>query len=355
MGFFGFKKAGVLLVSTLLTTSLVACQEDWRDIDYTYPEFEVPEEPKREEHNPELVEKGWTNVSNEFGELPAHIDIYRSPATLEGVAAVAYIAVADLSTAKFDVWSIHDVGTVGTDEPFLTPSEVYATEQAPVVINGGYFFYSGNKHYSSSLAVRDSELLATNVNYASEDWVTIYTPTRGALLQHADGSFEACWTYYTWDQKHYTYPNPAPNSWAEEPQETPTNLFPEGAEEFEAVTAIGGGPVLVRDGEFRNTYIEEMFDGSASGVSPESRQPRTAVGVTADGRFIAFVCEGREMTEGVFGLSTAEVARVMMELGCVEALNLDGGGSTCMLVNGLPTIQLSDGEERAVGSTVMLK
>ena len=61
------------------------------------------------------------------------------------------------------------------------------------------------------------------------------------------------------------------------------------------------------------------------------------------------------MTSGVFGLTTADVANVLLDLGCVEAMNLDGGGSSCMLVNGKETIKVSDGSQRAVASTLMLK
>jgi exopolysaccharide biosynthesis protein len=61
------------------------------------------------------------------------------------------------------------------------------------------------------------------------------------------------------------------------------------------------------------------------------------------------------MTEGVAGLTTGEVARVLLDLGCTEALNLDGGGSTCLLVDGKSTVQESDGSQRPVGSTIMLK
>lgn len=61
------------------------------------------------------------------------------------------------------------------------------------------------------------------------------------------------------------------------------------------------------------------------------------------------------MTEGVAGLTTADVANVLLDLGCVEAINLDGGGSSCMLVNGKTTIKVSDGSQRAVGSIIMIK
>ena len=61
------------------------------------------------------------------------------------------------------------------------------------------------------------------------------------------------------------------------------------------------------------------------------------------------------MTEGIDGLSTGEVAKVMKDLGCTEALNLDGGGSSCLLVGGNSTIKESDGAQRPVGSAVILK
>jgi exopolysaccharide biosynthesis protein len=61
------------------------------------------------------------------------------------------------------------------------------------------------------------------------------------------------------------------------------------------------------------------------------------------------------MTKGVNGLTTADVANILLDLDCVEAVNLDGGGSSCMLVNGKETIKVSDGRQRAVASVVMLK
>jgi exopolysaccharide biosynthesis protein len=60
------------------------------------------------------------------------------------------------------------------------------------------------------------------------------------------------------------------------------------------------------------------------------------------------------MTPGVQGLTHADVADILLDLGCSDALNLDGGGSSCMLVNGQETIKPSDGSQRAVASTVML-
>lgn len=317
------------------------------------PPVDEPQPPVEDpEPEPAPLDK-WTDVSSDYGELPAYVRIYRSPSRLEGKAAVAFIAVADMTYAEWDIWSVRSDRTAETADPFKTPSEVYDDSGCPVVINGGYFYYSGEKRYTSSLAVRNSELLAYNINYASEDWETMYYPTRAAFVEYEDGTFDACWTYATWNS-HFMYPVPAENSWDKEPLDIPSLDFPEGGREFEAMTAIGAGPVLINEGEFTDSYVQELFDGP-TGIGPDTDQPRTAVGVTADDRMIFFVCEGREVTEGVYGLTTADVANVLLDLECVEAVNLDGGGSSCMLVNGRETIGVSDGSQRAVANTLMIK
>ena len=295
----------------------------------------------------------WTEVSSDYGTLPAGISIYKSPETLEGKPALAFIAVADMQTVKWDVWSVVSDGSYATEDSYKTPAKVYEEGKWPVVINGGFFYHSDGTNYTSSLAVSGSQLLAYNINYASEDWKSIYYPTRAAFLEKEDGGFDACWTYLN-GEDHFMYPVPAENEWGSKPQPVPSATYPEGGEAFAAETAIGGGPVLVSGGKFVDSYEEELF-GGPSGIGPDSNQPRTAIGVTSDNKLVFFVCEGREMTEGIMGLTTADVANVLLDLGCVEAINLDGGGSSCMLVNGRETIQVSDGSQRSVASTVMLK
>jgi hypothetical protein len=320
----------------------------WQEPVVENPEPEAPEIPAEDA----TLDK-WKDVSGDFGTLPEYIKVYRSPENLEGKKAVAYIAIADMASAQWDIWSINDAAMEGTKDSFKTPSAVYAEESWHIVINAGFFYSSGGKNYSSSLAVRNSEVLAYNINYASEDWKTMYYPTRAALLESESGKFDACWTYRTWDN-HFMYPTPAENTWEAKPAKQPSASYPAGGEKFAAKTAIGGGPLLIDGGKFRNTYVEELFNGT-SGIGPDSNQPRTAIGVTVDGKLITFVCEGRQMTDGVAGLTTEDVANVLLDLGCVEAINLDGGGSSCMLVNGKQTIKVSDGSQRAVGSTVMIK
>lgn len=321
---------------------------DWPWAD---PEEEPAPVPEVVDPNQTYVDAGWSNVGDLYGELPEYVNIYKAPSELEGKSVVAYVAVADMSKASWDVWSVKADESYKTADSYRTPSEVYEQEKCPVIINGGYFFYEG-ANYTSSLAVSKGELLAYNINYASEDWVKIYSPTRAAFLQKKDGTFDACWTFWN-SPKHFTYQKPAANSYSEEPKQVPSANYPEKAVEFEAETAIGGGPVLINAGKFANTWADEMFD--VGGVNPTSDHPRTAIGVTSGKKLIFFVCEGRNQTEGVAGLTTEDLANVLLDLGCVEAINLDGGGSSCMLVNGKETIKVSGGSQRAVASAVMIR
>jgi exopolysaccharide biosynthesis protein len=117
-------------------------------------------------------------------------------------------------------------------------------------------------------------------------------------------------------------------------------------------TAIGGGPVLVHDGRVRITNDEErMFMGKAR----EDLHPRTAMGYTRDGKLIILAVEGRR--PGVAeGASLTTLAQILVELGAQEALNLDGGGSSCLLVMGRETIRPSDKEgQRPVPGVFMIK
>lgn len=336
-----------LIISILLLSGLIGCSNTsgevtdwpWDEPQTEQPDVDVPNE--------------WTDVTSQYAGLSDGITIMTAT-MLENKPAVAYIAVADLSKVDFGVWGINDPVLEGTKDSFKTPAGINAEVGAQVVVNGGFFYSSGGTNYSSSLAVSEGTVLSVNINYASEDWVTMYYPTRAAFIEDSEGKFDACWTYYRTDGNHYMYSQPSPNSWTEKPQKTPSEDFPVKAEEFAAVNAIGAGPVLINEGKAADTYVEELFNGT-SGIGPDSSQPRTAVGATSDGRLIFFVCEGREMTEGVHGLTTSEVADVLAELGCVEAINLDGGGSSCMLVAGQETIKVSDGSQRAVASAIYLK
>lgn len=330
----------------LLAAALVAaCSTKGGDIPETWPWID-----------PDADDEPWVEVTDgRFGSLPDYIKVYHSPEILKGKKAEAWIATADLSKAQFHVWGLNDPELDGSPDILKKPTDVYNSFGEPVlVMNGGYFYVDSGTNYPASLAVENGVLLSPNINYASEDWVTMYYPTKAAFILHADGSVEACWTYFADAEHHYMYPVPSENAYGSTPQKTPNASFPEGAKDFEAKTAIGAGPVLLKNGELINSWRYECLPGDYD-VNCANPDPRTAIGITEDYRLVLFVCEGREMTEGVIGYSTENVAKILKEFGCVEAINLDGGGSSCLLVNGFETIKPSDGAQRSVGSCIYIK
>jgi len=89
---------------------------------------------------------------------------------------------------------------------------------------------------------------------------------------------------------------------------------------------ISGGPYLVKNGEI---FVDMTAQKLAS---IGGRNPRTAIGYTKDNHLIMLTADGRE--ESSVGLTLIELANLMKDFGCVDAMNLDGGGSTVMYVDG---------------------
>ncbi|MDU4960913.1 MAG: phosphodiester glycosidase family protein [Sporomusaceae bacterium] len=119
-----------------------------------------------------------------------------------------------------------------------------------------------------------------------------------------------------------------------------------GAEWDQSLHVVGAGPMLVKQGNvFITTKLEEFGNDVAGG-----RAPRTAVGLTADGRILLVVVDGRQAMSS--GMSLLELALFMRELGADTAMNLDGGGSSEMIVKGRIVNKPSDGKERRVGNAL---
>nr|MBA3476499.1 phosphodiester glycosidase family protein [Actinomycetota bacterium] len=115
----------------------------------------------------------------------------------------------------------------------------------------------------------------------------------------------------------------------------------------EIPNAVGGGPVIVRNGGpvFR---ANEAF--LSSQLAP--RHPRTAVGQLADGRILMVVGDGRRAGYSV-GMTNFELAQALVRLGAATASALDGGGSSTLAFNGSLLSRPSDGE-RPVSNSLQL-
>ncbi|CAH0119250.1 hypothetical protein PAE9249_01749 [Paenibacillus sp. CECT 9249] len=115
----------------------------------------------------------------------------------------------------------------------------------------------------------------------------------------------------------------------------------------QAKTVVGGSGLLIKDGVVHN------------GIGPEGVHPRTAIGTKADGSVVLFEIDGRSpgFSEGV---ETLELANILKDLGVVNAMNLDGGGSSTFVAR-LPGETFrnmmnrgSDGGERQTANGLLL-
>lgn len=113
------------------------------------------------------------------------------------------------------------------------------------------------------------------------------------------------------------------------------------------VAAIGGGPQIVRNGSPVFRTGEEF---TVTQLSP--RAPRTGVGQLKDGRIILVTADGRQPGLSV-GLTNFELAQTLARLGAVNAMALDGGGSTTMAYDGKLLNTPSDGVERRISTALV--
>ena len=297
----------------------------------------------------------WENVNGSYGDLPPGVNVFRTTTPLDGKPNIAYYLEADLD-AK------HLVFTTDTGKgKRYTPSQFYNRAAQPqVVVNGTFFAFEDSRNLN--LVVREGKLLAHNtpsVAGRGEDTMKFFYPMRGAIGITRRRKADVAWVF-TDTSKAAPYAiqtHPLKFSGLKADPDLAdlkkiTAMANVKLKKWKKIeTAIAGGPVLVQENKVAIFNGEElMFAGKAIA----DKHPRTAMGYTKDGKLIILVIQGR--AAGVAeGATLVQEANMLSSIGCYEALNLDGGGSSCMLVNGKETIKPSDtGGQRPVPAVFMI-
>jgi hypothetical protein len=282
-------------------------------------------------------------------QLPASVKVFEGYSSYGDASPLrAWYVDVDLNDAKLKVnpvLSNHELGREAA-------SSMAKKSGALVAINGGYFDMTSKPAKTFSLVRQNGQTLVQNISKVNRPGRS-YFVTRGAFgLMNRTGKGpwgEAAWISHIGD-KIYAYDEPVRNTLTV-PALPPTETFPAGAREWNAVDAIGGGPVLIRKGQLVDTYENEVFFGS--GFPGNSPYARAAIGITKNNHLILFATDGKQKSHSI-GLTLKHLADEMQRLGCVEALNLDGGGSETLVVNGEAINHPSDGRERAITSIVAI-
>jgi len=114
------------------------------------------------------------------------------------------------------------------------------------------------------------------------------------------------------------------------------------------------GPVLINNGVIISDFKSVTVDSNFGNRSIQSSNPRTGIGMISANHYVFVVVDGR--SEGYSkGMTLTEFADVFKELGCTEAYNLDGGGSSTMYFMGrVVNNPLGKDGERAISDIVYI-
>lgn len=296
----------------------------------------------------------WHNVDNGFGPLPAGFSVFMSTDSLDGKPFRAFYAIADLADKNL----LFTTDT--THKRRLTPARFYEKNSQPLlVVNTTFFSFATNQNLN--LVIKNGKMVGYNIHSLpgkGKDTFTYRHAFNGAIGISKKRKADIAWIYSDSSLKYPYASQAAPVFYKDSVHSTAFEKLAKryaGSgihfKKWKMQAAVAGGPVLVQNGEIQVSNDEELkFNGKAI----NDKHPRTLMGYTKDGKLLVMAVEGRNPGKAD-GVTLIQAARLLKELGCVEALNLDGGGSSCMLINGRETIWPSDkGQQRPVPAVFII-
>ena len=300
------------------------------------------------EAQPETPQLTWEKQSYAGAE---GVDIYKTTSQLNGRNFNAWYAVADPSKVDFRVMYPETKGSKKTVQ-----AQAEAAGDCLALINGAiYGNYNIGVIFTEGQMTQEWHGEIEGCYWASNS--QLYQVTRPIIGVDKDGKAAAYWVGVPQQGTFYYYDRPQANVVGQAKYGKVSATSPVDAVEWNPYYAISCGPMVLYDGKVSadNTMVDdthyytnyECWD--ESGVY-SAHPDRSAVGVTADGKIVLFICDGRiDASQGAY---MKELGPIMKSLGCVHAMNLDGGGSTGMWVSGAGMINHMDGSWRAVKSTI---
>ena len=215
--------------------------------------------------------------------------------------------VAHVKTASPAQLQTAFAGEAYTKKAAEATSDIAARHNAVLAINGDYY------NYKDDVAM----IIRNGVLYRDK------STTRDQLLVYADGRFEAL---------------------------SPDIYAAGRGEEYLAagvMQCFAFGPALLKDGQIC-TLPEKYIVSTGDTI----REPRTAIGQVDETHYVILVADGRRGGWSDKGMTLQEMQHVFLEEGCRTAYNLDGGGSSTLIVNGEKINRSSGSRERDVSDIV---
>jgi len=277
----------------------------------------------------------WTQLDRFSKDLPSSVHIYYG---------VNYSLPLKVWYAEIDITDpeiLVEVISAKDEDHLETLTQICDRNKSIIGINAGFFRNDGDSTRHIGLLMENEEIIHSAIRsliYKEQRYFT----ARGAFGIGNDGSIDIAWVSERNDSL-FEWTSPIKNK-RERPHKP---IHPLRENLWKMTNAVQAGPVLVSDGKVNVTSNEEVFFHS----NITKLHPRSAAGITEDDKLILIVVEGRYI--GSRGVYLQELATIMKNLGCVEAINLDGGGSSGLVVNGLHVSTPSDGKiEREIMSAI---
>jgi Phosphodiester glycosidase len=303
-----------------------------------------------------IAQLNWKLVDSLNAHLPKGVKVFYTNDSLDGKPNIAYYVEADLKNEQL----IFDVDT--TLKRLLTPTQFFEKNNKPlVVVNGTFFSFKTMQNLNT--VIKNGMPISFNIKSVKgkgKDSVQQVEIFRSAIGIDKNRNADVAWIHS--DSSQYNiYASEKPiipfvqkyqNSIVKKHIRKKRNWKRKKFDQWNMQTAIGGGPVLLQNGDIQITNEEEMM---FTGKAIQDKHPRTAMGYTNDHKLIILVIQGR-FPNIADGASLLQEAQILKDLKCVEALNLDGGGSSCLLINGATTITPSDKTgQRAIPAVFLIK
>lgn len=313
----------------------------------------------KEEYEP--IHLSWQKMN--IPGLHKDITAYTTVSKLSGRNFQAWYAIADMSKGNLKIRANHP-----KNAQTVTSQAASLGSKCQVLINCGYFYYEGSQAMNIGTSIVNGVQNGSIFSFAGslsdsepEECKTQYKVTRGVFGADAAGVPAVKWMGCISYNQNYYYDLPLLSIKGETKLQAPSATNPTVPSDWEPVELVTAGPVLLKDGKipfdftrtskgdsyFLSNYEMITYDVFTDTTGDDWRCDRSAVGITNDGKIIIFACEGRTPSLSC-GANLDEVARILKDLGCVEALNFDGGGSTKLYVGG----QSFSNNNRAVVTTV---
>ena len=259
----------------------------------------------------------WTAIDSINRDLPDGIEVFQAIHSGENIRAW-YVKVQE------SLPQIESRVVVSSDDDRRETISDFANRlRVPVMINGGYFRMDLNPADHVGILRVDDALIhaATNSVLRGEQRFYLH---RAAIGFDEDDKVDINWvsssgdSVFSWDRPIYNIP-----------EHPGTQLDTNHRELWTYRDILGGGPLLLRDGEIFIPVDEEVFFGT----SIPQVHPRTAAGITKNGDLILLLVDGRQLVSR--GVDLPQLANILLDIGCKDAINLDGGGSSALVVNGV--------------------